>query len=741
MSKITHYYPDALVVFVKGFREVETATSNQILKIQTKELMSCSLTMTVANSPCTFSLTLNDIANRFISNDNPVQEIQNLNDNAKFQLQHDPQFNQILKKDTDTILGFEFDGYNSGNSQWLNFEYGTLVDIQTQTRHIIYYERDPKLHQITSRWAFDTDGSVIRVSKDIDETTFSDSASNGKIFPITVDGASSKKYFQLLKFKNQDFITKYQTTFTGVNDFSPKGRCKIEPMDRLVIFLSKRYIKDNNGNYIVNEAPTTQNGLIRAFTGLVNTVQQSYNESSGNVITVNGEDVTKWLHLSVVPINPAAVQGQADNLIGSATFGKFDLNFYTNIFQHITTPDVIKILCLGEEGLSKNDRARLADINHASIKFRGISVYRSAIEETLNSEEISYDTKTGKFIVKRSGKQVNSFSSLDNPSIMADLFQKSQVHVVDPTKVNNTSDKSKQINLYLTYNTNFRMPTLFQTEFQTRRDICAKAASDSNFNFYADRNGHIWFHPPRYSNAWILTAENSKLFVIDDDSVINYAFIEDDTNVYSTCIVNSEPDITKGVVGEGIENFNRGDYTDEIIMFKYGIKILTVSNPFIAKIGGTASSFKSGPATFYAKMWLQKLLANRLQGQITITGRAEIDPGYPVYIPLRNMIYWVETVEHSFTFGGTFTTTLHLSYGHKPWESIPELLTQSYDVIHATDGHISIIHDLVTNQPTTTNTGIRKVVPDDTTKINPFSDNKQPQKITPSKVNPPNKNP
>jgi hypothetical protein len=53
------------------------------------------------------------------------------------------------------------------------------------------------------------------------------------------------------------------------------------------------------------------------------------------------------------------------------------------------------------------------------------------------------------------------------------------------------------------------------------------------------------------------------------------------------------------------------------------------------------------------------------------------------------MIYYVETVEHSFTFGNTFTTTLHLSYGRKPWEFLPELLTFSEnDEIYLTDATV-----------------------------------------------------
>jgi hypothetical protein len=82
------------------------------------------------------------------------------------------------------------------------------------------------------------------------------------------------------------------------------------------------------------------------------------------------------------------------------------------------------------------------------------------------------------------------------------------------------------------------------------------------------------------------------------------------------------------------------------------------------------------------------MLAGKYQGQVTLTGRPELEHGMPVYIPVRNMIYYVETIDHAFTMGSQFQTTLHLAYGHKPWEFLPEVLTFSAnDEVFITDGH------------------------------------------------------
>ncbi|MCP5940062.1 hypothetical protein NL351_29550, partial [Klebsiella pneumoniae] len=82
--------------------------------------------------------------------------------------------------------------------------------------------------------------------------------------------------YLLFKKKNEDFLKKYQME---VKNPLQNGRCRIEPMDRIAIFLSKRYEKDNNGNFNIIQTPTTE--LVRTFTGLVNTVQCGYNAQGG----------------------------------------------------------------------------------------------------------------------------------------------------------------------------------------------------------------------------------------------------------------------------------------------------------------------------------------------------------------------------------------------------------------------------------------------------------------------------
>jgi hypothetical protein len=51
-----------------------------------------------------------------------------------------------------------------------------------------------------------------------------------------------------------------------------------------------------------------------------------------------------------------------------------------------------------------------------------------------------------------------------------------------------------------------------------------------------------------------------------------------------------------------------------------------------------------------------------------------MQPGDVIYIEDKNLLFYVETVTHSFQYSSSFTTTLTLKYGHSPGEYIPTTL-------------------------------------------------------------------
>ncbi len=84
--------------------------------------------------------------------------------------------------------------------------------------------------------------------------------------------------------------------------------------------------------------------------------------------------------------------------------------------------------------------------------------------------------------------------------------------------------------------------------------------------------------------------------------------------------------------------------------------------------------FFSDPVTQcapYASMMLSRARRNILQGSLTISGNEFMQPGEVIFLEDRGMLFYVTSVQHSFTFGTGFTTTLDLRYGHTPGEYIP----------------------------------------------------------------------
>jgi hypothetical protein len=76
----------------------------------------------------------------------------------------------------------------------------------------------------------------------------------------------------------------------------------------------------------------------------------------------------------------------------------------------------------------------------------------------------------------------------------------------------------------------------------------------------------------------------------------------------------------------------------------------------------------------YAAMVLTRNRSNILRGNCTISGNEYMQPGEVIYLQSRNLLFYVNSVKHSFAEGGSFTTSLDLTYGHSVGEYIPTYL-------------------------------------------------------------------
>jgi hypothetical protein len=73
----------------------------------------------------------------------------------------------------------------------------------------------------------------------------------------------------------------------------------------------------------------------------------------------------------------------------------------------------------------------------------------------------------------------------------------------------------------------------------------------------------------------------------------------------------------------------------------------------------------------YAVSLLNQIRKQIFQGSVSIVGNEYQQPGEVVYMENQDLLFYVDSVNHHFTYGERFTTDLQLSYGHNPGEYIP----------------------------------------------------------------------
>lgn len=92
----------------------------------------------------------------------------------------------------------------------------------------------------------------------------------------------------------------------------------------------------------------------------------------------------------------------------------------------------------------------------------------------------------------------------------------------------------------------------------------------------------------------------------------------------------------------------------------------------------------------YAAILLSRNRKNILRGSLTISGNEYMQPGEVIYLEDRGLLFYVNSVQHQFTYASGFTTTLNLSYGHTPGDYIPTVMDAIGKLIYANKDSASI---------------------------------------------------
>jgi hypothetical protein len=165
----------------------------------------------------------------------------------------------------------------------------------------------------------------------------------------------------------------------------------------------------------------------------------------------------------------------------------------------------------------------------------------------------------------------------------------------------------------------------------------------------------------------ILGYGSGKRFVIEDEDIITATYTEtppDYTriNVYGDAPLN---------MGNSLKGSTGGLYfwagaVDFDLWRQYGYKSSNQQVPFLNDAEGQCKPYS------ILQLQLQKTRINR--ASLSVVGNEFYQPGDVVYVKSRNMLFYVESVSHTFSIGSSFSTTLTLNFGHPAGIYLPSPL-------------------------------------------------------------------
>ena len=144
---------------------------------------------------------------------------------------------------------------------------------------------------------------------------------------------------------------------------------------------------------------------------------------------------------------------------------------------------------------------------------------------------------------------------------------------------------------------------------------------------------------------------------ISDDVVMSWSFAEKESQL-SRIDVIGQMDMYDAPTTTMQPHIMSAAAVDYDMWFHYGYKKEQVTKAWIK------DPEKQGVP--FAIATLAHARAKVLDGTITVIGSPFYQPGEVVYVESRNMLYYVNRVAHSLTYGGDYRTTLTLEYGHFP---------------------------------------------------------------------------
>lgn len=188
----------------------------------------------------------------------------------------------------------------------------------------------------------------------------------------------------------------------------------------------------------------------------------------------------------------------------------------------------------------------------------------------------------------------------------------------------------------------------FESVYETKLEIANAVKEITGFEFYQDVDGDIVFKPHFYN----LDTSSSRVYRIEPIDIDSFSTREGEPE--ATAVKATSGIFQNLKVGGGLEAEwgTRAEFIDYRLVAQYGWRQKTL---------GDSSYYNQRRSLFFACIAQMDVFNIGVKSATcSIPLRPELRPGYPVYIRHLDCFYYVQSMSHSFQFGGRCTTTLNL---------------------------------------------------------------------------------
>lgn len=430
----------------------------------------------------------------------------------------------------------------------------------------------------------------------------------------------------------------YWVSYENIDSATPVRAPLLIPMMEVKIYFKGRFMAKGAPKYYP------------AFWGFITNVEENY---SGGVykLNVSCADMLHWWAYSTINVHPVP---QSRLIAG----GGQDLSIFSTVFNRRNPFQIIYQLVTGMGMHEFVTPAWLAQ------KLPKETVYPKSVfqDQATNGIMPYWQKRFGNMtsLLKMfgvSGKQViyNDVVAMRPVSTAPDKSRKSQMLKATESKDRRNLDVDYDfITKFETFADYKKMGSFDNAEYMTKLQIATEIKTRIDYEFYQDVDGNFIFKPPFYN----LNVRGLQPYTILPNDILSYS-VNTDTEGLITVLSVYTPMYKN--LKETPFNRGLGFHMDIELSKKFGIRHQEMTMSYVND-ADLARSLALGQ--------LNIINAKITTGSVTIPGRPEMRLGYPIYLEHRDSFHYVRSINHSFDYGGSFTTTLSLQTERKKvWDT------------------------------------------------------------------------